>query len=284
MPAVEPFVVRTAGMSRPSVTRVRVWQGLLWCEWFAHSKLLLVFLAGWLVTVWTLPLFAQPEWGLVFAIVYAFLAGPAYGGGDIIEGTEEFSFALPATRTERYLARLAIGGGSVLLFSVLDLLALGLDLSQALARLYLDTGLIRPRQVAQPGLLYGLVLAFPFAVFAFSFAGAAVARARPLVFTAWFWAGLVALSIMRVGFQYEEMRWTRINGVVACPALVMLGGVALVGGLFGFRRKEIGPAVAPLQLPGRWWAWALVFLLGLGLALLLLYWLARDLPAVLAAA
>ena len=40
---------------------------------------------------------------------------------------------------------MAVGGGALLLFTTLDLMALGLDLPQILAKLYVDTGLIRPR-------------------------------------------------------------------------------------------------------------------------------------------
>src|SRR5882724_1584046 len=136
-------------------------QGLLWCEWYAHSKLLLFSLGSWLACVWVLPLYANAAWILLFGGLYALVAGPIYGGSDTIEGCEEFTFALPPTRGERYLSRLAMGGGTVLLFTALDLLALGLDLPQVLAKLYVDTGLIRPRPVFKSGLLYGLVLALP---------------------------------------------------------------------------------------------------------------------------
>jgi hypothetical protein len=284
---IRPFTP-AAAMAGPSRRRVAVWGGLLWSEWFAHSRLLLLFLIAWLGFVWVLPFlawllpwFAHPGWILLLGGVYALVAGPAYGGGDIIEGCEEFSFTLPVTRVERYVARLVVGVGSLLIFTVMDLLALGLDLSQALARLYVDTGLIKPLQVAQPGLLYGLVLAFPFALFAFSFTWAAVTHSRVQVFTAWFWGGLGALVVLRVGFQYEQLMWDKLNGLLTCPLLLALGVVALAGGCWQYQRKEVGPSVAPLQLPVHWWLWTLLFLLGLALALFLIAWLAREVPAFL---
>src|SRR5262245_12573713 len=79
-----------------------VWRGLLWAEWFAHSQLLLVFRGVWLVGVWTLPFFANPGWILLLGPLYALMAGPLYGGGDLLEGCEEFTFALPPTRYERF--------------------------------------------------------------------------------------------------------------------------------------------------------------------------------------
>ncbi len=257
---------------------LRAWRALLWCEWFAHGKLLLLFLVAWLLLVWLLPFFAHPGWVLLFGGVYALVAGPAYGGGDVVEGCEEFTFGLPATRTERYLARLLIGLGSLLTFTAMDLLALGLDLSQALARLYVDTGLIEPLQVARPGLLYGLVLAFPFAVFSLSFAFAATTHSRALVFTAWFWATLAVLIALRASLQYENLLWNKMNGVLASPALILLGVAALGWGGFICRRKEVGAPVTPLQLPGRWWAWTLLFLLGSALAMFLILWLIRQAP------
>src|SRR6266496_343181 len=202
-------------------------QGSLWCEWYAHSKLLLFFLGSWLACVWVLPLYANPAWILLFGGLYALISGPIYGGSDTIEGREEFTFALPPTRGERYLARLAVGGGTVLLFTALDLLALGLDLPQILAKLYVNTGLIRPWPVFKSGLLYGLMLAVPMAIFALSFVIAAVAHSRALVLTAWFWAALIALAALQVGFWYEDFVWDNLNGFFSCPLLLLCAATAL---------------------------------------------------------
>ena len=252
-----------------------VWRGLLWCEWFAHSRLLLCFIVAWLSTVWSLPLFAHPGWILLVAAFYALCAGPAYGGGDVVEGCEEFSFALPATRGQRYLARLVVGGGSLLLFTGMDFLALGLDLSQALARLYLDTGLVRPVQVSRPGWLSALVFALPWAVFCLSFALAACTHSRTQVFMSWFWASLGALVVLRAGLQYEQLVQGRMTCQIAVPLLMLVGGLALVAGYFRYCRKEIGPASSPIQLPGFWWMWTILFLVGAGAGLFLIAWLAR---------
>ncbi len=260
--------------------RSRVWLGLLWCEWFAHSRLLLLVLTSWLVAVWMLPLFAHPDWILVLGLIYAMLAGPAYGGGDVIEGCEEFSFSLPATRSERYLARLAVGGGSLLLLTAMNLIVLGLDLPQALARLYLDTGLVQTKHIANPGMLYGLVLAFPCAVFAGSFVCAALTRSRMLVLTSWLWGGLAALILLCAGIRYEELLWTQLNGVFACPLLLVAATAMLFAGHRLYRRKEVGPDAHPFQLPAHWWLWALLFLACAAIASLLLRSVLRSLPGL----
>jgi hypothetical protein len=258
------------------------WRGLLWCEWFAHSRLLLAFLVFWLAAVWLLPLFAHSGWILFIAVAYALIAGPVYGGGDTIEGCEEFAFSLPATRAERYLVRLAVGGGALLLFTLLDLLALGLDLPQFLARLYLDTGLIKPLPVLKPRLLYGLVLAFPFSVFAFSFALSAASHSRMLIVTAWFWSALSAMTLLHLAFRYEEYVWNELNGFCSAPLLVLLGAVTLWAGYRAYIVKEIGHHHHPLTLPPRFWLWLLLLAIGIGLACLLVPLLARQYPSLLA--
>jgi hypothetical protein len=258
--------------------RWQVVKRLLWAEWYAHSRLLLGFLVAWLLGVWLLPVAAHPGWILLLGLFYALLAGPAYGGDDVIEGCEEFTFALPITRSARYLARLAVGGGVLLLLTALDLLALGIDLSTALARLYINTGLIKPLPTLKPGLLYGLVLAFPWAVFAGAFAMSAATHSRFLVFTAWSWGGLSALVALHLSLNWEEFIWGEMNGYFSCPALLGLGAAELWGGHRAYRRKEVGLYTGRFSLPQGWWAWLILFVAGLALALFLIAALAKQFP------
>ena len=238
-------------------------------KWYVHSKLLLSFLAAWLAGVWVLPLYASPAWILLFGGVYALLAGPLFGGTDTLDGCEEFTFALPPTRRERYASRLIVGGGALLLLTAMKLLALGLDLPQILAKLYVDAGLIRPRPIFNTGLLYSLVLTLPLAVFALSFAFSAVTHSRRLILTASFWAALVSLGVLRLGFWYEDFMWSNINGYFTCPLLALLAVAALWGGARAYACKEIGRKSVPVTLPARWWLWSGLFLLGLLLGLTL---------------
>src|SRR5438067_10092907 len=278
---VEPRIVRLDTAVAPETALRRGWRvvrGLLWCEWYAHSKLLLLSLAAWLACVWVLPLYANPAWILLFGGLYAIVAGPIYGGADTIEGCEEFTFALPPTRGERYLARLTVGGGTVLLFTALDLLALGLDLPQILAKLYVNTGLIRPWPVLKSGLLYGLMPALPFAIFAFSFVISAVTHSRAMVLTAWFWSALVALAALQLGFWYEDLVWENLNGFFSCPWLLASAATALWAGHRAYVRKEIGHHCAPITIPARWWLWILLVIAGVLLALTLAASLAKHYP------
>jgi len=252
-----------------SSNRCRAWKGILSFEWQAHSRLFLSLIALWLAAVWILPLADNPAWILAFGLIYALIAGPAVGGHDILEGCEEYALALPPSRTERFWIRFALGGGLLIVFTCLDLLALGLDLSQAVARLYVDAGLLRPADVLEPRLLLGLVIAFPFACFGLTFALAANAPTRSLVLTSSFWSVLACLLILRMGLFYEYWHWGGWMGYVTTPALILAGLSALWIGCRFYRSKELALGAKPIVLPTHWWIWTLLVLAGAGLCLFL---------------
>lgn len=276
----QPVSIRPSVLAAPRMSSsfARAWKGLLWSEWYAHSQILLIFLAVWLVAVWTLPLFTHPGWILLLGGLYALMAGPMYGGADVLEGCEEFTFALPPTRTERYLSRLIVGLGSLLFLCGMNIIALGLDLPQILARLYVQTGIIKPLPVIKPGLLYGLVVAIPLTVFAIAFTISCVTHSRILILMSWFWAGVATLALLQLGFWYEDLVWDTLNGYFACPFLFLSSVGTLGYGFRVFRRKEIGKASIPISLPGHWWMWTVLFAVGMGLALVLITSLLRHLP------
>jgi hypothetical protein len=257
-------------------SRWKAFYGLLWCEWYVHSKLLVVFLAAWLASVWALPLYANPACILMLGALFAIIAGPVFGGSDTLDGCEEFTFALPPTRGERYLARLTVGGGALLLLTAIDMLALGLDLPQILAKLYVGSGLIRPWPVFRSGLLYGLVLVLPAAIFSISFVISAITRSRAVLLSASLWAILISLGALRLGFWYEGLMWDKLNGWFSCPLLVVLCVALVWGGYRAYRRKEAGHEAAPLAIPARWWLWIILCAAGLVLALTLIVSLARH--------
>jgi hypothetical protein len=160
--------------------------------------------------------------------------------------------------------------------TALDLLALGLDLPQFLAKLYMATGLIRPRPVFNAGLLYGLMLTLPLAIFLLSFAFSALTHSRRLILTASFWSTLASLGILRLGFWYEDLVWGNINGYFTCPWLALLGFATVWAAARLYAAKEIGHQSVPVTLPARWWLWCGLFLLGLLLGLALAASLAAN--------
>lgn len=243
-------------------------RALLWSEWFAHQRLLLVFAFLWLAAVWLLPLAVHPLWTLAVGAAFALAAGPAFGGADVIHGCEEFAFAGAPTRGQRYAARLIVGGGAVLVFSGISVAALEGNLSDILLRLVLATG-SGPAQVSRPEVLYALVFAVPFTAFALGFALAALAPSRTVAFTSWIWAALGALALLRGGLQLEELRWDTLNGRIALPLLLLVSAMTLwVAGQF-YRRKEAGTGNVPLRVPPSFWGWvAGLIIAALGLVLL----------------
>ncbi len=272
---VRPAVLAT---SRVKSGFSRAWKGLLWSEWYAHSQVLLIFLAVWLLAVWTLPIFTHPGWILLLGGLYALMAGPMYGGADVLEGCEEFTFALPPTRTERFFSRLIVGLGTLLFLCCMNIIALGLDLPQILARHYVQTRIIKPLPEIKPGLLFGLIVAVPVTVFAIAFTISSVTHSRSLILLSWFWAGVATLALLQLGFWYEDLVWETLNGYFACPFLLAAATSVLVYGYNAFRQKEIGKPSIPITLPGHWWIWTILFAVGLGLALALITSLIRHLP------
>jgi hypothetical protein len=275
-----PFRVVSRDDTREPPRASSVWRGLVRYEWHAHRRWLLGLMLLWLAMVWLIPWFGNPEWLLACGFIYALLGGPAFGGKDVLEGCEEFAFSLAGTRSEWYWIRLLVGGGILALITGMDVLALGLDLSQSVARWYIDTGLMRPTEVLKPRLLYGLVITLPAAVFGIGFALAANARSRSIVLTSWFWAAVSALAILRLGLWIEVWAWGVWTGYVACPGL-MVGGVAVLGwGFLRCRRKEIAAPSRPLLIPAHWWWWSLLLLISLALSILLIRSILTEFHAI----
>lgn len=253
--------------------RLRRWRGLLWAEWFAHAHLILLTLVAWLGTVWAVPFFVHPLWVLTPGILFSLVAGPAFGGVDVIHGVEEFSFAFPVTRSERFLSRLLLGGGLTVFISGAGVFLLEDRLADVVVRAFLSAG-ITLGEVNPSFLLYSLVIGFPFTVFALGFSVAALATGRTLAFTAWLWGLLGALALMRVAVHWEEQSFNRLNGAWSVPLLIgsSIGSLWVAGRLF--RRKEAGAGVAPLRIPRSWWGWMLALFgaaAGIGV---LVYWFA----------
>lgn len=253
-------------------------KGLVWAEWFAHSRLLLVFLLLWIGSAWIVPLFLHPGWIMVISFLYALIAGPAYGGSDAVDDCEEFTFALPATRSDRYLARLVVSGATLLMFVVLDILVLGMDWQSTLKRLFLDTGLMVPSPELKPGLLYGLVLALPFNIFCVAYVVSSVVRRRFILFSSWFWSLVFSLGLLYVGVISEEWVWQEMNGFFSFPILVFSSFVVLIIGHHLYCHKEVGHYGAPISLPPGFLAWLVLWLVALVLLVLMAGSLMKRFP------
>ncbi len=253
----------------------------MWGEWFSHNRLLLGTLVGWLAAVWILPLVAHPLWLLGYGLLFAVIAGPAFGGSDVIHGCEEFAFGSPIPRSHRYVSRLMVGGGSLLILSVMDVLALAGNLSDVLLGVFVTSGLPAV-EIGQPLVLYGLVLAVPFAVFAIGFSLSAMATSRSLAMTSWLWGIFVALILLRGTFQLEELRSTRISGMISVPAFIGVASAVLWVGYRFYRRKEaVSSTGSTLQMPPSWWIGIAAILAAVGGIALLSSWFVANFSRLL---
>jgi hypothetical protein len=129
-------------------------------------------------------------------------------------------------------------------------------------------------------MLYGLVITLPMAVFSLSFVISAVTHSRAIVLTAWFWALVLSLAALQVGFLYEDVVWENLNGYFSCPLLAVVALAVLCAGGWVFARKEIGRSTVPMTIPSRWWLWIVLFVAALLLAMVLATSLAKHYPRV----
>jgi hypothetical protein len=236
-------------------------RGMLWREWLAHGEIVLGFLAAYLVLGWVLDIFFHPGFVLGFGVIVAMFAGVVFGGGDAAEGSEEFAFALPPTRGERYVARLAFGGAVVGAFIITGLLSVALDLPQLVWSIFVNSGFTEPFPEARPRFIYALAFAIPAATYAATFAVAGVARTRGTVGVSWILGGLGAAAVMGAGFIVEGLLWENLNGYVSTPLLLAATALAAQGGYYAYTRKEGVSRPAPLAGGGsRWWLWIVVLL------------------------
>ena len=258
--------------SWPNFALYHRWLRLLWSEWFAHSHLILFTLSGWLAVVWAVPFFAHPLWVLTPSLLISVIAGPSFGGADVIHGVEEFAFSVPITRSERFLSRSLLGAFLTLFISAAGVFLLEDSLADVLVRTFLSTGLTQGE--LNPSIfLYSLLIGFPFTVFALGFSMASLATGRTLAFTSWLWGLLGALSILRLASRLEEQRFDRLTGFFAVPLLAGIGTLTLLVAWHLYCRKESGTGTAPLRLPRSWWGWMLATLAATACIALLLYWL-----------
>lgn len=236
--------------------------GLLWCEWYAHSRLILIFLVSWMVGVWVLSLTSNVVWIMLLGIIYSYFSGVLFGGSDVIQGMEEFSVSLPPSRGQRYIARLVVGGGSVILINSMSLLVLGTDLPQFLAGVTIESGLARTAIRSDLLPFYGILFGVPLVSFSICFVLSILGRSRMVVMVSWVWGALVTIFLLHFGIQYEEKVLGKFQGNVSIPLLFLVSFGVLVLGYRFFQVKDPGESGPPIAMPTRWWLWIILMILG----------------------
>jgi hypothetical protein len=245
-----------------STSRMRIVKGIFQQDWLAHGNFFLWILAIWLIGQWVLMVFANLAWVTVFGMVLAKFMGAALGGKEAREGSEEFTFALPPTRGQRYLVRMIVGLTCVLFFCGMSVLAVNFNLPQKFWGLFVDSGLTQPfpANSVSPALAWYWAIFLPLTIFCDFFVAGACRRA--LVWILVVFAGLIlaAVGIMQLCKIFS----------VSCPPEVIIAALLLITGptilLVGFflytRKEGIVPAgfVPPVRRPGRG-VWIIVLIL-----------------------
>lgn len=240
----------------------RRFSGLLWCEWYAHSRLILTFLIVWLVGIWILSMMASAVWIIVLGVIYSYFAGVLFGGSDVIQGIEEFSLSLPPTKTQRYMARLIVGGGSVIAINTMSLISLGTDLPQFLAGVTIQSGIANNGLRSDLFPFYGLLYGIPIVSFSICFVLSILGRSRMIVMVSWVWGALVAIFLLHFVIFYEERYHGRFHGRVAVPLLFVVSLAVIVLGYRFYKNKQPGESGPPIAMPNRWWLWVILMALG----------------------
>ncbi|MFH1739520.1 MAG: hypothetical protein ABIH23_10980 [bacterium] len=240
--------------------RKSVLKGILWKEWLTHGNMIISFFAVWLVGVWVLLLFSNSLWICVFGVIYGLTVGSALGGSEVKEGSEEFSFSLPPTRSERYLVRLALGSGSLLLFVVFGLAAVAFDLPQAIWGLFVQSGFTEPFTIVPIFGRYTLALLYPLAAFSLSFAFSGMGNSYKSASSAWSLAALLLLTVPGLGMWLSVVLFKYTMFFFYIPELLILG-LTVAGFRIGYRvqtRKEGISRPTSIGNRGPWWEFLVV--------------------------
>jgi len=243
----------------------RILHGLLWREWLLHREELTWIFSAWLLGVWVVPI--HPMYFLIpFGVLSACILAPSFGGSDAAEGSEEFSFALPPSRAQRFMVRLGLGGGTLLGLLGIAVLAGLLNLPQALWGLVFESGYTLSFAPPVPPLICSLACVLTTATFADMFVAGASARSPTAILPHWIRGLFFTGCVLGGGFLIEAVIWSGRaagpNGLVSCTLLGAWTLGRLAYGYRDYRRKEGISGLPPLVTRGgRSRAWMILLIL-----------------------
>ncbi|MDP6545320.1 MAG: hypothetical protein QGH60_15150 [Phycisphaerae bacterium] len=157
---------------------VNIFRGLVWRHWLAGRWVIMGGLIVLLTGGWALMLFHHPGWIIATGSIFAAISGMVFGGADAADGSEEFAFALPPTRSQRYVSGIVLGGGAVLAYCLIGTLSIALDLPQFLWSLVVDSGFTAPFGPWAETYLYFLAIVVPLLAFACAHVSASLSHTR----------------------------------------------------------------------------------------------------------
>lgn len=231
-----------------------------------------ILAAAWILVLWILPVFNHPGWILAFGVLASVVLAPALAGRDVLEGSEEFEFALPVSREEHYLSRWIVGFVAIALLCGAGVLAITFNLPQQFWGLVAESGFTEPNPPVVYAYVRPLAVLLPLAAYGCSFAFAAASRSRRSVVFSWLFGCLVTGLTTGVSIWAESWNGahgTAPNGWIALPALLGVLALSSIAGFVCYRRKETTGDDGTAGAHPLGWLWATLLAIGLILFLLL---------------
>jgi uncharacterized membrane protein len=252
---------------------VNIFRGLMWRHLLAGRWVITAALVVLLTGGWALMLFHHPGWIIGTGSLLAIISGLVFGGSDVSDGSEEFAFALPPTRSQRYVSGLVLGGGTVLAYCLIGVLGIALNLPQYAWSLVVDSGFTASFGPWSETYLYFLAIVIPLLMFACTFACESLSQTRGGMWFSWLPAvGITGLTIW-LGCLGEYEVWGEVNGYISVLSMLALAAMVL---LFAHTRYVLKEGVSR---PGRtgsgggWsWIWSTVAVVIAVFILMMVFW------------
>jgi hypothetical protein len=251
----------------PAQSLTPSFRGILYLQLLSQRRVLTGFWMTWLILGLVLPLFHHPAWILALGSLYALFAGTVFGGMDALDGAQEFTHALPPSRSELYLLRLVLPGVHLVLLLVAGLSTIALGLPQLLWGLVVESGFTEPFPHAS-GSWYAFALAIPVNLFACTHLMVTATTTASLTRICWFLGLVLCLIALGAGVLLDMAVWGHPTGMLACPFLFVVALALLAFGHHAAVRKEA--VNLPRQAAPHSSLFSVLFIVGIVLLLLLL--------------
>ena len=233
-----PSMTHNVSIPSPEFSERAVLFQLICQEWRLCRGPVVTLGVVWLVGLWILVLFQHPAWLIAIGLWHVLFISPTQAGRDIIDGTEEFSFALPPGRTPLYVARMTPGLVFLPVIGLLGWLAIAYSLPQLIWSVFFSGGLTESFAPVTGFHWYAMAVLLPCAAHAIVFAIAANAGSRATVSSSGIIGIIAAAGVMLGGFFLENLLWQETHGFLAGPALLITTVLVLLVGHQAYRRKE----------------------------------------------
>lgn len=219
--------------SKPSVLPALIHQ-----EWKSCRGTIIGLSVLWIIGLWVLVIFHHPVWLMIIGLIYVLAVSSSQGGRDVIDGTEEFSFALPPGRGPLFISRLAPGLAFLTANGLLGGVAIAFNLPQRLWGIVFSSGLTDPFPPVEVSLWYALALFIPVAAHSITFSIAALIGTRAGVSFSWVLGFIGAGAIVLVGTYAENLLWSPSYGYLTVPGLLAVSVLAPFSAYQLYLRKE----------------------------------------------